>query len=608
MRHRARRPDKLGAPQQTFGIYVHAITFIQDLAVVMLVAGIVTLIFHRLNQPVVLGYILAGIIVGPYTPPFPMVTDEQTIRTLAELGVVFLMFSLGLEFSLRKLRKVGAPAVIAAASEIVLMTWIGYEIGRYFGWSTMDSLFLGAMLSISSTTIIVKALQELGLVRESFTQLVFGILIVEDILAIAIIALLSSIALTGSVDAGEVALTLGRLSAFIVLALVLGILIVPRLLRHVGKYKSNEMLLVITLALCFGFSLLVVKLGYSMALGAFIMGAVMAEAREHRIIARLIEPLRDTFSAIFFVSVGMLLNPSVLVEYAWPVAVITAAVIFGKIATCSLGTMIAGNDGRTSLRVGMSLAQIGEFSFIIAALGVSLNVTSSFLYPIAVAVSVITTFTTPYLIRAADPLASRLSSAMPAGIVGLLNAYSQWVQTVRLTGDRAQLAYLFRRSLIQVFINILLIGGIFSLGGYFARHHELIPEVLDRNLPMNTLLWCSALALSLPFFVAVYRKLHALSLMLAELSVGAPRTASSPRVTAVVSQVIPAASIAALFLLLCVLSSAILPPTGLLVLAVCVALLVTVILWRRFIALHSRLQIALIETLQDSRKDEEPPA
>ena len=366
------------------------IGFIQDLAVVMALAGVVTVLFHRLKQPVVLGYIAAGVIIGPYTPPFQLIHDEQTIKTLGELGVVFLMFSLGLEFSLRKLFKVGATAIVAALSEIVLMLWLGYEIGSAFGWSPMDSLFLGAILAISSTTIIVKALSELGLKRETFAQLVFGILIVEDILAIAMLVLLSGIAQTGQLSAGVAVVTLGKLLLFMTVSLVVGILVVPRALHYVARARSDEMLLVAVLGFCFGFCLLVVKLDYSIALGAFLIGAIMAESRHLHRIEHLIAPLRDAFSAIFFVTIGLMLNPAVLVDYAWPIAVITVAVIVGKIVSCGLGSFLAGKDGRTAMRVGMTVSQIGEFSFIIASLGLTLKVTSAFLYPIAVAVSALT--------------------------------------------------------------------------------------------------------------------------------------------------------------------------------------------------------------------------
>jgi len=303
---------------------MHAVElFIQDLAVIMLIAGVVTVVFNRFKQPVVLGYIVAGVIIGPHTPPFNLIQDDKTVHILSELGVIFLLFSLGLEFSLKKLAKVGATAVVAAVAEIMLMIWIGYEIGIYFGWKTMDAVFLGAMLAVSSTTIIVKALNELGMKNEKFAQIIFGILIVEDILAIGMIALLSGIATSGSVDSGEVVNTVGKLLLFMVVSLVVGILIVPRLLNYVARFKSNEMLLVTVLGILFGFCLLVMKLEYSVALGAFLVGAVMAESRQIHRIERIIESIRDMFSAIFFVAIGLLFDPNVLAKYWLPITVIT---------------------------------------------------------------------------------------------------------------------------------------------------------------------------------------------------------------------------------------------------------------------------------------------
>lgn len=441
---------------------MHAINFIQDLAVIMLVAGVVTILFHRLRQPVVLGYIVAGFIIGPHTPPFSLIHDEDTIKILAELGVIFLMFCLGLEFSLRKLFKVGATAFIAAFLEIALMIWIGYEIGQFFGWKTMDSLFLGAILAISSTTIIVKALNDLKMKNQRFAQLIFGVLIVEDILGIGIIALLSGIAVSGSVSSGEVFSTVGKLSLFMIVALVVGILVVPRLLSYVARFESNEMLLITVLGLCFGFCLLVVKLEYSMVLGAFLIGAIMAESRELLKIERLIEPVRDMFSAIFFVAIGLMIDPGILLQYAWPIAVITVAVVLGKMLSCGLGAFIAGNDGRTSLRVGMGLSQIGEFSFIIAALGMTLQVTSDFLYPVAVSVSAITTLLTPYLIRGADPLSLKLAAIMPRRVARVFGMYGEWLRSIQPQGQSAVLAGMIRRILLQVGVNLALVMAIFS--------------------------------------------------------------------------------------------------------------------------------------------------
>jgi len=582
---------------------MHAISFIQDLAVIMLVAGVVTILFHRLKQPVVLGYIVAGFIIGPHTPPFGLIHDEDTIKILAELGVIFLMFCLGLEFSLRKLFKVGATAFIAAFLEIVLMIWIGFEIGRWFGWSTMDSLFLGAILAISSTTIIVKALNDLKMKNERFAQLIFGVLIVEDILGIGIIALLSGIAVSGTVSSGEVFSTVGKLSLFMIVALVIGILLVPRLLAYVARFESNEMLLITVLGLCFGFCLLVVKLEYSMVLGAFLIGAIMAESRQLLKIEQLIEPVRDLFSAIFFVAIGLMIDPQVLVEYAWPIVVITFAVVMGKMLSCGMGAFIAGNDGRTSLRVGMGLSQIGEFSFIIAALGMTLQVTSDFLYPVAVAVSAITTLLTPYLIRAADPLSLKLGRVMPQRLGRVLSLYGEWLRSIQPQGEGAMLAAMIRRILLQVGVNLALVIAIFFSGGYFAtRLGAWLSEWVGDVGQQKAMIWGAALLLSLPFLIAAYRKLKALSMLLAEMGVS-PEMAGrhTQRVRRVIAEVIPLLSLLVIFLLLSALSASILPTNELLLIIGVVAAVVVAVLWRWFIRVHTRMQIALLETLENNR-------
>lgn len=581
---------------------MHAISFIQDLAVIMLVAGMVTILFHRFKQPVVLGYILAGFIIGPHTPPFGLIHDEDTIKTLAELGVIFLMFCLGLEFSLRKLFSVGATAFIAAGLEIVLMIWIGYEIGQFFGWSSMDSLFLGGILAISSTTIIIKALGDLKMKNERFAQLIFGVLIVEDILGIGIIALLSGIAVSGTVETGQVFATVGKLSLFMIVALVVGILLVPRLLAYVAKFESNEMLLVTVLGLCFGFCLLVAKLEYSMVLGAFLIGAIMAESRQLLQIERLVEPVRDLFSAIFFVAIGLLLDPAVLVEYVWPIILITFAVIGGKVLSCGLGAFIAGNDGRTSLRVGMGLSQIGEFSFIIAALGMTLQVTSDFLYPVAVAVSVITTLTTPYLIRAADPLSIKLAGVMPRRVARVFSMYGEWLRSIQPQGESALLMGMIRKIVLQVGVNLALVVAIFLGSAYFADRLAgyMSPWLTQDNLRKG-LIWGAALLLSLPFLIAAYRKLKALAMLLAEMGVH-PETAGrhTARVRRVIAEVIPLLSLVGIMLLLMALSASILPTGELLVVIALVASGLIALLWRWFIRVHTRMQIALLETLDGS--------
>ena len=484
------------------------------------------------------------------------------------------------------------------------MIWIGYEIGRWFNWNTMDSLFLGAILAISSTTIIVKALNDLKMKNERFAQLIFGVLIVEDILGIGIIALLSSIAVSGSVSPEEVFSTVGKLSLFMIVALVIGILLVPRVLAYVAKFDSNEMLLITVLGLCFGFCLLVVKLEYSMVLGAFLIGAIMAESRQLLKIERLIEPVRDLFSAIFFVAIGLMLDPAILWEYALPIVVITCAVVLGKMLSCGLGAFIAGNDGRTSLRVGMGLSQIGEFSFIIAALGMTLQVTSSFLYPVAVAVSVLTTLMTPYLIRAADPLSLKLAQVMPNRLSRVLGVYGEWLRSIQPQGEGALLAAMIRKILLQVGVNLALVMAIFFAGGYFAPRIGAYLQgwVLEPSWQKG-FIWGAALLLSLPFLIAAYRKLKALSMLLAEMGVK-PEMAGrhTQRVRRVIAEVIPILSLLVIFLLLAALSASILPTNELLMVIAVVAAIVAAVLWRWFIRIHTRMQVALLDTLDNHKE------
>jgi CPA2 family monovalent cation:H+ antiporter-2 len=576
---------------------MHAATFLQDLAVVMIVAGLVTVLFRQLRQPVVLGYIIAGVLIGPHTPPFPLVRDEATIHTLAELGVILLMFSLGLEFNLKKLRQVGGTAVITASVIILTMIWVGYEIGQAFVWSPMDSLFLGAMLSISSTTIIVKALAELGKSKEPFAQLIFGVLIIEDILAIAMIALLSSIAMTGSLSLGEVGQTLGRLSLFLVATLVAGLIAIPRFLTYVARFRSPETLLITVLGLCFGVSLLALKLGYSVALGAFLIGAVIAESREIHRIESLIEPIRDMFSAVFFVAIGLMIDPTLLAEHWKPILVISLAVVVGQILSCTFGTFLSGNDTRTSLRVGMGLAQIGEFSFIIASLGQTLNVTSKFLYPIAVAVSVLTTLLTPYLIRGSDSVATGFERLAPRWLTENLQIYTDWVGRLgRRNPD--MVTRMIRKWSLQMLLNAVLIAVVFVVVSFFATRSPAGPVFGIPESWVKSAYWLLAVVLSLPMFIATTRKLGALGLLLAEAKVTQKSAgARAPMIRAIVAQVIPIGGAAILGLYAVVLSSALLTSWRALVVLLLLAGLLSWALRRTFIRVYSRAQNALVDTL-----------
>jgi CPA2 family monovalent cation:H+ antiporter-2 len=568
----------------------------------MAVAGFITVLCKRFNQPIVLGYLIAGIIIGPYTPPFSFISNEESMRTLAELGIIFLLFSLGLEFNLRKLSRVGLAAGVAALAEIVLMMWLGYEIGRFFQWEKIDALFLGAILAISSTTIIIKTLGELGMKKEPFAQLIFGILIIEDIFAILILTLLTGIALTGSLNVGDLVLNITKLSSFLVISLLVGILLVPKLLAYIDKFENDEVLLISVLGLCFGFCLLVVSLDYSVALGAFIVGAVIAESKQLHKIEHLITPLRDMFSAIFFVSVGLLFNPQILIEYWEPLIIITVAVIIGKIVSCSLGVLISGRDGNTAMRTGMGLAQIGEFSFIIAGLGISLDVTGEFLYPIAVAVSVITTFLTPYLIRSSDTVTRWTQAIIPKKIATLFDNYQSWLQSIR-PREYKPLMKAVKRSLLQVAINLLVVMGIFLGFAYFANTklaHLIIPA-WDEKIQI-TLIWSAALFVSLPFLIVSYQKIKALSMIIAEVSVRENAHEYTPHARAIISEIIPIIAIIAFMIFIGALSASILPPIKLLIVVLVIVALLIGFIFPWCVRLHDRLHISLIDTLKQEKK------
>ncbi len=595
------------------------VVFLQDLAIVMIVAGVVTVIFHLLKQPVVLGYILAGLLIGPHTVPMlakvvmgpdaghiGLVHDEHSIHTLSHLGLVFLMFGLGLHFSLRKLMSVGATAFVAAILEIVVMVLIGYYLGRFFGWGAMESLFLGAILSISSTTIIAKALVDLGRAKERFAELIFGILIVEDILAIAMLAVLSTMAAKGSLDVGDVIGKLGYLSIFLASVLVLGLLFVPVILRQVSKFKSDEIMLVTVLAFCFGVSMLAVKMGYSVALGAFLIGAIMAEAREVGKIDSLIAPLRDTFSAVFFVAVGMMINPHTLREYSTAIILCTVAVVVGKIISCTVGAYAAGNDTKTSLRVGMGLAQIGEFSFIIAQLGLTLPLASDpnsplhSLYPIAVLVSVVTTLFTPYLIRASDPVANLIEKRAPRPIVGFLELYTDWLASLNAgDGSTAQVRRLLRKWVLQIGLNLALVSGLLIAGSSVgAKAGNWIKWVPDEVGGAKTLIWLCAVLLALPLMIASFLKVRAMATIIVDMKRGSDGfEEDTTALRGVIANVILIGGWVIIVMWVMLLSSAILPPWPVFMALAGVILLIATLMWNRFVGVYKKAQMSIRETL-----------
>ncbi len=428
---------------------VHLPDLIKDLALILISAGIITLIFKWLKQPLVLGYIVAGLLAGPYIHIFPTVIDIKSVNIWAEIGVVFLLFALGLEFSFKKLMNVGGTAFITATVEVVSMLGIGYFVGQMLGWTSMDSIFLGGMLSMSSTTIIIKAFNDLDLRSQKFTGIVFGTLIVEDLVAILMMVLLSTMAATSEFAGGAMLGSILKVAFFLILWFLVGIYVLPVFFKKVKKLMNDETLLIISLGLCLGMVVLAVYTGFSAALGAFIMGSILAETVEAEHIENIIKPVKNLFGAIFFVSVGMLVNPAILVEYAIPVIIITFVTIIGKAIFSSLGVLISGQTLKTSIQSGFSLAQIGEFAFIIASLGIGLGVMTEFIYPIIVAVSVITTFTTPYFIRLAEPFAEKLHKILPRKVILFLNRYAAGSGTITLESEW--------RKLIKSYINKMII-------------------------------------------------------------------------------------------------------------------------------------------------------
>ena len=397
---------------------------IQDLALMLVVAGVVTLIFKKLKQPLVLGYIMAGFLVSPHMPYTASVIDQENIHLWADIGVMFLLFSLGLDFSFKKILKMGASPVISTITIIFCMSMLGMLVGHGFGWSQMDCIFLGGMLAMSSTTIIYKAFDDLGLRQQQFAGLVMSVLILEDILAIVMMVMLSAIASGNSPDGGQMLGSIMKIGFFLVLWLVVGIFAIPLFLRSVRKLINSEVLLIVSLGLCCAMAVFSTKVGFSSAFGAFIMGSILAETIEAERIEKLVEPVKNLFGAIFFVSVGMLVDPQILVEYALPIIALVLTILIGQAVLGSLAFMLGGESLKSAMRCGFSMAQIGEFSFIIASLGLSLGVISNFLYPVVVAVSVITTFLTPYMILLATPAYNALEHRLPTRLIRMLNHLS----------------------------------------------------------------------------------------------------------------------------------------------------------------------------------------
>ena len=448
---------------------------IQDLALILMVAGLVTLLFKKLRQPLVLGYIVAGFLVSPHMPYLMSVVDKADIQTWADIGVMFLLFSLGLDFSFKKILKMGMAPVIAALTIIFCMMALGTGVGTMFGWSRMNCLFLAGMLAMSSTTIIYKALDDLGLRQQRFAGLVMSVLILEDVLAIVMMVMLSTIARGANPDGSMMIESVGKIVFFLVLWFVVGIFLIPPFLRKTRRLMNDETLVVVALGLCCAMAVLSTTVGFSSAFGAFVMGSILAETIEADKITTVVEPVKNLFGAIFFVSVGMLVDPAILVSYAVPILVLVLTILVGQAIFGTMGFMLSGQPLKTAMRCGFSMAQIGEFAFIIASLGLSLRVISDFLYPVVVAVSVITTFLTPYMMKAAIPCYEFMERRLPRKWIRRLDHMGAIHHTTQTENNhwRALLKAMAWNVVIYSILSVAVVAIMFSLFLPFMR--RLLP-------------------------------------------------------------------------------------------------------------------------------------
>jgi monovalent cation:H+ antiporter-2, CPA2 family len=478
---------------------MHETALIEDLAIILCVAGIVTVLFQQIKQPLILGYLIAGLIIGPYTPPFSLIDDQEDIRILAELGVIFLMFSLGLEFSLAKLTKVGFSAFIIGVFEVVLMILVGYSVGHYLlGWPFYESLLLGAALSISSTTIIIKALEDLNLKKHFFAELMVGVLLIEDFLAILLMVFVSTtISSKENIPSHEVFLETIKLLLVVTSWFLGGYFAIPYLMRKIQNFMNYETLTTISTGLCLFLSAIALYFNYSAALGAFIMGAILAEAPQAQRIEALTLPIRDIFAAVFFVSVGMLIDPKMIITHLPQVLLLTIVTIVGKILISGIGSLISGQNLTTSVRIGFSMGQIGEFSFIIIGLGTIQKTTES-LYPIIVAIATITTFATPYFIKLSGKISEQVEQKLPASLRHGLNAY---IAAVRRFQEKAKQQILNHKGAIRFCINSMVVAILCTLALNF-----FIPVFLPANNQLSFikfLIWAVTLLIASPFIWAM---------------------------------------------------------------------------------------------------------
>jgi CPA2 family monovalent cation:H+ antiporter-2 len=488
------------------------LTLVKDLAIIMVVAGGVTLLFRWLRQPVILGYLIAGVLIGPYTFPVPPVSDVHTISLLADIGIILVLFTLGLEFSWDKIRQVGLSVVVIGVIEITTMICLGYCLGRLMGWSSTESIFLGAALHISSSAIIVKILRDTGKLGQPSSRLVVGILVVEDFAAIAIIALLSGIATTGTADFGDIGSLVLRLVLFIVASLVFGAILVPRILNFTHRFRSSEALLIISLGLCFAMALISNSLGLSVAAGAFLMGALIGDTKHSEAIIGILTPVRQMFAALFFVAIGMLVNVAQFREFIVPALIVSSVFILGKVISNTGATFISGRSGRTSLEVGMSMPQMGEFSLVITKVGVDRGVVMSSLYPVIALSTALTSVTTPYIMRSVDSVARFLDRRSPGLLKIYVSRLADWFKALRdAFTRRSPVALAIRNAIKNMAINLLIVMVLISAGTFslsfvddLARLTGIRPDIIGLLLGFLVVMLC------VPSFVIIWRNVCSL--------------------------------------------------------------------------------------------------
>ncbi|MFC2016545.1 cation:proton antiporter [Chloroflexota bacterium] len=491
---------------------VEEFSLVKDFAIIMVVAGAVTLLFRRLRQPPVLGYLIAGVIIGPYALPVPPVTDIHTVRLLADLGLVLLLFGLGLEFSWSKIRQIGLSVLMIGALEITIMISLGYGLGSLLGWSRMDALFLGAALHISSSAIIVKVLRDLGKLNLLSSKLIVGILVVEDFAAVIIIAVLSGMATTGIANIGDIGLLMMKLGIFVVASLGLGALVVPRIMEFTHRFHSKEALLITSLGLCFAMALLSKYLGLSVAAGAFLMGAIIGDTKHSEEIIETVTPIRDMFAALFFVAIGMLINVAQVKDFIGPAIIVSIVFMLGKIFGNTLATSITGHDNRTTLQVGMGMPQMGEFSLAIAKVGIDRGVLTSPLYPVIAVATAITSLLAPYVTRSADTVAEFLNRRSPALLKGYLTNTTDWLQALRMTFSRqSEIATRVRAEAKPILINLIIIVIVIWIGTLVLQFADDLARFTHiREDIIALLLGFFILVLCIPPMIFMWRNLRSL--------------------------------------------------------------------------------------------------